>query len=548
MVDLDANNVKARLPHGGSLWWDGNDGKYIFPKESEVAAIFAGGLWIAGTDPAGNLKLSATTYGLAFGSNAYWPGPIDPITVSTNANTCANWDIHFRATDEAINSHKADFADNGQIDNPIPFDLAGWPAKGNPLFFQTQGFELPNNISLAPFWDENGDGIYNPNDGDYPDIKDASTAIWWIFNTIGNINSTNSDVAPMEIQAMAYAYNSTTPAINNTTYYDLKLIHRGVESLENTYVSLWIDGDLGCYEDDYVGCMPENDLVFIYNEDAIDGNPNCFCPQGVNTYCEEIPVVGIKLVKGPVCPKVFGDNGELLIPESGMSPDTVVQLGMSSFMVIQNNAIGIPPPNMTDPSSSPEYYNYMQGLWRDGSQPMTFNGEPSSFIYSGNPGLPVDGDWSMCSQNFGNGDRRMLMNVGPFRMKPGAVNQLTFAVTGVENVMHPCPDITPLIEATNQVEDLFDSIITSTKVVSNKSNVISFSPNPMIHEGRFVLEDSNDKIQSIKIFSINGQEIKSIENINESQFTYTNSSLISGMYIYRVFTENGKQYAGKFVK
>ncbi|KAA3639485.1 MAG: hypothetical protein DWQ02_03690, partial [Bacteroidetes bacterium] len=51
-TDLDANNVRARIAQGGRLWWDGADGKYIFPatdviSSEEVSALFAGGFWIA---------------------------------------------------------------------------------------------------------------------------------------------------------------------------------------------------------------------------------------------------------------------------------------------------------------------------------------------------------------------------------------------------------------------------------------------------------------------------------------------------------------------
>ena len=42
-IDLDINNVKARLLAGGDLWWDLQNGKYIVPKPApgfpEVSAI-----------------------------------------------------------------------------------------------------------------------------------------------------------------------------------------------------------------------------------------------------------------------------------------------------------------------------------------------------------------------------------------------------------------------------------------------------------------------------------------------------------------------------
>ena len=94
-IDLDINNVKARLLVGGDLWWDGDDGKYIIPKpaegESEISALFMGALWLGGYDPGGILKVAAQTYGTANGNTDYWPGPLTEIGTTT-PNDCTNFD------------------------------------------------------------------------------------------------------------------------------------------------------------------------------------------------------------------------------------------------------------------------------------------------------------------------------------------------------------------------------------------------------------------------------------------------------------------------
>ena len=96
-IDLDVNNVRARLLGGGDMWWDLSDGRYIIPNvdpgEVEVASIFAGALWIGGFDAAGNLKMAAQTYRNT--GDDFWPGPIDDSTGETDQTTCTNWDRHF---------------------------------------------------------------------------------------------------------------------------------------------------------------------------------------------------------------------------------------------------------------------------------------------------------------------------------------------------------------------------------------------------------------------------------------------------------------------
>ena len=59
---LNINNVNTTLLNGGDGWWDLYNPKYEVPKGSGKHSMFAGGLWIGGTDSAGNIKLAAQTY------------------------------------------------------------------------------------------------------------------------------------------------------------------------------------------------------------------------------------------------------------------------------------------------------------------------------------------------------------------------------------------------------------------------------------------------------------------------------------------------------
>ncbi len=538
--DLNVNNVRARIPLGASFWWDGADAGYFFPNGDaaipQVASLFAGALWIGGLDSAGNLQLSATTYGLATGQLGYSAGPI-PAT----AETCANWDTHFMVNAQNLDDFLNDWADNGTIDNAIHPEIAAWPAKDNPHFFSFQGFDLPSNADLAPFIDQNQDGIYDPMDGDYPDIKGATQAIWSISNT-------SQSGMPLEIHTLAYAYSSNEPSLNNTTFYDFSLINKNENDLLDAYISLWIDPDLGCYTDDYVGCLPEEDMAFVYNQDATDGSTGCTCQHGINTYCETIPVLGIKLLEVPQSPMQFGDNGELIPVNDFAEADTLICLGMTSFMLYYNGGLWDGPPQMTDPTIPVEYYNYMKGLWRDGSKPI-HDGEAVDFLYPGNPGAMQEGDWTACSENLPVADARILLNTGPFVMPVGAMSQFSFAVTGVENVPHPCPDVSTLIDYGNAIENYYENgITTSIKPVAAKQNEVLLAPNPMQNQTIFTLKDEREKISTIQIFAIDGSLIFASPQISTNQYILNNELPESGMYIYNLQTNNGKLYSGKIVK
>ncbi len=93
------------------------------------------------------------------------------------------WEVHRTDIDNFIAAFNTN---NGSIPlAAIPNAILQWPGKNNPHF---NDFQLPANQSLAPFWDNNEDGNYNPLDGDYPVIEASSPCsiadqmIWWVFN------------------------------------------------------------------------------------------------------------------------------------------------------------------------------------------------------------------------------------------------------------------------------------------------------------------------------------------------------------------------------
>ena len=180
VTDLDANNAKARLAVGGDLWWSGGDGEYIIPQpdpgEPEVSAFHLAGMWIGGFDSGNNTKLAAQTYGRASGKSDYFPGPLTESGTTTLAD-CNNYDRFWSTNSADINQHIDDLNDNGIIDGPIPQSVLAWPGRGNPNFETIHGFELPNTSQgMAPFIDVNFDEVYNPFDGDYPNINGADQA------------------------------------------------------------------------------------------------------------------------------------------------------------------------------------------------------------------------------------------------------------------------------------------------------------------------------------------------------------------------------------
>lgn len=470
-IDQEINNVRARLLGGGDCWWDFNDGRYIVPKvdvssgQREVSSIFAASVWLGGVDPNKNLKLACQDY-RSGGANDFWPGPLTDAGL-TESFTCDNWDRHFRVTGEEIRKHLANMAEGNLSEADIPKGVKGWPSRGNPYFADVWGFDLPyTQQGLAGFYDADGDNDYDPLKGDYPSIeirgcpldRYPDEMIFWIYNDQGGGQEharTKGTPIQMEVQVQSFGY-VTNDALNDMTFQRYKLINRASDFIDSTFFAMWVDPDLGCYSDDYIGCDTSANLMYVYNQDATDGaaGSGCTCEGGVATYCDKVPILGVDYFRGPIYP-------DSLMPDpkdpSRLIP---VEIGMSSFVYYNNPSVGNPLSGTTDPDLPQEFYRYLTGHWRDG-QPFTFGG---SGYQSGGAEIeyaftdaPNSGGWSMCTANLPFGDRRTLQASGPFRLKPGAVNELIIGVPWVADIDYPCPDLEGLLRADKLAQGLFDN-------------------------------------------------------------------------------------------
>lgn len=494
------NNVRAMLLNGGDLWWDLTDGQYVVPKVEpglpEVSSIFAGAVWIGGfTGLPDNpvLKMAAIDYRSGT-SNDFYPGPLTDVG-TVGFDTCANWNKHFKVLGENIALHIKNWEiakAEGRTElepGEIPADVLGWPAKGNDFFFDVHGFDLPDESTSSQgfgFFFDNADpdgvipnqiDVYEPHLGDFPriditnceveSIKEAQFAdemYFWIYNDAGgNHTASGGDAIRMEVQVQSFAW-ATNDEINDMTFQRYKLINRAQDPIDSTFFAVWVDPDLGCYTDDYIGSDTTRSLAYVYNEDALDGTTGCQCNGGVQTYCDEIPVLGVDYFRGPNAPKVYEINGNdttLRNPQNGEPADVLIPLGMSSFTYYNNAGVGNPTPGTTDPNLPAEFYNLISGSWTNGT-PLTFGGD--GFNSGGQqvkyafPDAPDDpAGWSMCTENLPFGDRRTLQASGPFTLISQAINELIVGVVWVPDVAHACPNIAPLLSADDIAQALFDN-------------------------------------------------------------------------------------------
>jgi hypothetical protein len=533
LIDLDINNVRALISNRGDQWWDGTTGVYLAPwfEGSMTSSIFAGSLWMGGVSPGGNLKVAGETYGAQLGTSDFFPGPLDPVTGTVTVTECSNWNKFFLTTITDIDQHKADFDDNGMIDGPIPLSILGWPAQGNPSFFDIHGFDLPDQ-DLAPFFDRDENGIYNPELGDFPLVK-GELSIWWVYNDAGNVHtSTGGDILRMEIQANAFSYNGDTDAVDNTTFYEYKLTYRGTEPLDSTYVGLWVDPDLGCYQDDYVGCDPDAKMGFVYNGDAFD--EDC---AGITGYQDEIPALGVKILKSMETP-----GGE--------------EAPFAHFTYYLNGG-GAGGPATADPNTPNQFYNYLSGSWNDGT-PLSqggngYNPGAPPYPYAFDNSTVNNEPWNECTADTDPDDRRFIMSFGPMDLQPGEVRTLSFAVIWKPAQNYPCPDLSGLIQDGADIEQFYQDKCDEIMMVNSLHDpdagrkLVKVFPNPMHDLSTLEVFGEGLLIESAQLLTLDGRQLQTFTDLHAKALTIDRSGLANGIYFYRVQLNNGTIQTGKLV-
>lgn len=390
---LDANNVRAALYNSGALFWQGGSALYEVPKDAGVHSMFTTSLWVGGMVN-DELRIAGSRYS----NHEFWPGPLD-----ANGNPpsdCTPYDQIYKITAEDI----ATFDNTGFV-SPR---LRDWP------------WHLG-----APVIDGDGDPAnYNLGGGDRPELLGEMT-LWWVMNDRGNVHhSTQSNPMGLEVHVTAFS-GAGEGDLDNTTFYRYKLIYKGAQRLQDTYLGFFVDADLGNFNDDYVGSDSTLGIAYIYNADNDDEGQ----------YGANPPALGMAFLQGPLATTDGVDNDN-----DGTIDEADERMKMTTAIFF-NNSGGL----QGDPQTGIDYYNYMRGRWKDG-QPFTFGGDgrnfsttPTRFAFSGDPvtnSFWTEGNADGAGTSIPPSDRRFVMATGPFAMEPGETQEIGIAIVWARGANH----------------------------------------------------------------------------------------------------------------
>jgi len=548
--NLDINQVDAYYMHRGQMFWDGQGvAKYEVPKGSGKTSLFAAGLWLSAKDVSDNLHVAAVKFNSE--GHDYFSGPLratGSLKGTTDVTTSNSFAYIWRITREEILLHQINF-DEGSY--TMPTDIATWPAHGN----TSDGYAE----NLAPFIDVNSNGIYEPEQGDYPDIK-GDMSLYWIFNdNLAVHGETGGTSLGVEVHMQAYAYTCDTlegidTTLNYTTFLDYKIINRSDTAYHNFSSGFWTDADLGYAYDDYIGCNVGQNTMYFYNGSDNDGNGSG------NTYGENPPAQFCTILNAPLAEENDGLDND----NDGTIDEAGEKALLNSMMYFQNSS-----GNNGDPQVAEQYYNYMHNLWKDnrhlvfggtGYNPNVdtcvlarymFPGESDPWMngtYGVDPNYTLSGGWTEENENNYPNDKRGIMSSGPFSFNSGDELDFTIAFVwsrgdngAMSSVTKGFDDVARIIEMYNNNE-LHGCGLEDVSVNEiNSHNTIEVFPNPAKD---YIVIKAADKNSKYQIIDIKGQVLKegdcSKENIQVK-------NLSQGTYIVKLISNAGVKTM-KFVK
>ena len=539
---IHANNIEATVNSNGAFFWDFLKGQFLVPSGSDqISTIRSSGLWLAGLDENGFLHGAVQMY------NQNGKSDFEPGILSWNNEVYDDFNLIWKVTKTDIDAHIDDFEDNGVVDNPLA-SIFGYPGYQNSFFESYNNFELPANVpvGVAPFFDINNNGRYDPDLGDYPIVAIRGCEgesliipdemLWFAYHDFKV--HTESQMEPMKIAlyAQVFAFNcNENPILNNTVFVHHKITNYNEINLDSTHIALFTDFDIGCANDDFIGCDPERNVYFAYNADNADSGCN-------NAFGSNPPVQAAVLLRGPLAPKVFDLNGDLQNPGPGEWGDTIVELSPTFYVPFGYNG-----GNMGTPSG-PDYFNYLSGTWKDGSA-MENNG----VFYDGEPANPEE--WSEVSDFNLSGDRRMLATFGPFDLNAGAINEVIVAYSAYrDTTLSHLENVSSIYYNTDQLMAAFDncfedvcSYTVGTNAPAKQPSDLRVYPNP--NDGNFVLEyESGDRYEVLDVAGrvLASGSLPAVVQHAGGVYTFDISTLNQGIYFLKVSGEKGSSIE-KFV-
>lgn len=421
-----------------------------------------------------------------------WSGPIDTFTRLPKDPVA--WASVWTVQKSEIDYHKWHFEDDGY---EVPSTLKNWPAAHE-----------ESNVSpyLAPFIDWNSDGIYNPEDGDYPSIR-GDVAAYFICNDLyGENQLAQAQKLGLEIQGMIYGYNDMA-SIEGTFFVDLYVINRSKNNYAPFYVGQYVDFQIGSGQNGRLATDVNRNAVLAYAADTIGLHGSGF---------SVLPSASLVSLSDPI----YSSHGFFDDVDRGL-PLTAG----SAFQIVEGN--------WSDSTTKTKSGNGRKGV-----------GELTRFIY---PGYTdgKDGEWLDETSGEDAGQRAGFYSVKRNNLNSGDFYRYEYAIVLNES---------DLMSSLNQqkanmlskIDDVKSFYNTNLQVGNLEQRDIKFYPNPMQATDFFYLSEPVDHVELLNLLGETVVEGKKVENEEKKYKWLCNESISPGVYLLNASIK-GKRFVHKVV-
>ena len=498
-VEFDINSIRTSVSITDPLFSNLNTrgANFEFPKGSNSHGLYSANFIVAAKKSSHS---NFEVYPVDGFQEAFVPGPI-------NTSGGLDRDYIVKVSKSEIQTHKLSYSQPGYT---MPYGIIEWPAVGD----STLGIAK----DLAPFFDENSNGCYDPQNGDYP-IINGDEAIYWINHPV-NPNS------ELEYHWMMYGFNRpSNKNLDQSIFVQYTIVNRAHIAYDSLKVGLYVDGDLGNAVDDYVGSDSLNNILYFYNGDSFDESTG-----GNNGYGKTSPALGVKFLSD----------------------------SMENLMYYNSGTGG-----NGDPQTAQHWLGYMNSTWKNGRH-VKYGGDGfdinsqavsninTTHMFTGNP-VALTG-WSELNPGGGlprnaQGDRRLFGSIPYFSLQPNERKTIevvvgygrtsdTSAIVG-KNIA----EMKSVLNSVGQVWDTLtiplatfgtnDSCIEPTSLAEHRrafESKISVFPVP---SSGYLTVLSENLIQTIEVYGIRGSLVMSTTP-NSKRVILNLNGRTEGFYLLRI--------------
>lgn len=459
-------HLRAQINNDGSLFYNRSlqQGEFEVPAGSYRRMAYNAAFCISGSRQNTGL-LHGSTYEL-FGDH-FKHGPYAPdLTAAQRLVYNTVWYL----SKSEVEAHQANWDQPGY---EVPFAIKHWPANGD-----TQLGEMQR---MAPYEDVNNNGIYDPENGDYPCIL-GDQNVFTMFNDYPGKPDPASKRLGVEVHLTAYTHLPKTTD-HQVMFVNYKVFNRSGFDYSDIYLGFMADLDIGDPANDYFGSDSALNAFFVYNSTNLDtGN---FAVLG---YDNSPPAMGV----------VFLDHALHASMEIGAHP---IDRRMGSLTGMNHLLQG------RWPDGSPVYED------KDGHE---VSGKVTRFMFSGDPNDPRA--WSQPGEGIRPSDHAGLGSIGPFEMADGS--RLEFTVAFVygrgPSTNSSIDNMGVMKQAIRDTKAFFEA---NQKICGRPVGVaehnmvepINIYPNPS--KGIIQLGGDLSKLSAVSVHDLLGHEVRRYESV-----------------------------------